>query len=219
AVIESLASDTNLQALDVARRVLNEQWPIVAGRAPRPELQQAAENLSAALGGDNALEQLNIIRQAAGIVTAEYAHVYREAFERRQKSYEAAIDYVKGLPEWDAVCKDVDVTETEREGLIQPLAAKLAGELDLPPGDTVCRNTRATISQMESDIAAVEPLTREVLRHLQKILEPYERIERFRVANHISGKISNEQELDEALKALREKLIKILAQGSKVTLE
>jgi hypothetical protein len=219
AALEALANDTNLQALDAARRVLNEQWPILASRLPGPELQETVQDLSAALGTDNALEQLNRIRQAAEIIAAEYARLYRSTFERRAKSYEAALDHVKGLPEWDAVCKDIDVTETERDGLILPLTAKLAGKLDLPPGATVCRNSGATVSQMESDIAAVESLTREVVRRLQQFLEPDEKIERVRISDHISGKINNEQELDEAWKALREKLVKILSQGSKVVLE
>jgi hypothetical protein len=38
------------------------------------------------------------------------------------------------MPEWDAACKDTDVTEIEREGLIRPLAAKLDSKLDLQPG-------------------------------------------------------------------------------------
>ena len=126
---------------------------------------------------------------------------------------------MKGLPEWDAVCKDADVTALEREGLLLPLKSRLGDKLDLPPGATVCRNTRATVSQMESDFAAVEGLTRDVIRRLQQFLEPDEKIERFRVSDHISGKISNEQELDAAMKTLREKLAKLLAQGCKVILE
>jgi hypothetical protein len=219
AAIESLASDANLRTLDTARRVLNEQWPILANRTPGPDLQRTAEALSAALAADNALEQLDRIRQTAEAIAAEYARLYRSTFEKRAKTYETALDHVKGLPEWDAVCKDVDVTDIERESLVQPLTAKLASELELPPCATVCRNTGATVSQMESDIAAVEPLTREVVRRLQQFLEPDENVERFRVADHFSGKISNEQELDEAWKPLREKLVKILAQGSKVVLE
>jgi hypothetical protein len=36
------------------------------------------------------------------------------------------------------------------------------------------------------------------------------------VADHFSGRISNEHELNKAWETLREKLIKILAQGSKI---
>jgi hypothetical protein len=219
AKLEALASEANLYSLDTARRVLNEQWPVLASRSPDPEVEKAAQTLTEALGADNALEQLEKIRQAAESLASEYAVLYRSISEKRDKAYDAAIEHIKGLPEWDAVCKDIDVTETEREALLQPLKSRLGGKLDLSPGATVCRNTRATISQMESDIAAVEGLTREVVRRLQQFLEPEEKIERFRVAQHLSGKISNKDELEEALKTLREKLEKILAQGCKIILE
>jgi hypothetical protein len=219
ATLETLASESNLQALDTARRVLGEQWPILANRAPGPELEQIAQTLTENLDAENALEQLEGIRQAVELLANEYARLYRSTFEKRGKVYETVLDQVKGLPEWDAVCKDVKVTDEEREGLIKPLKSRLGGQLDLPLGATVCRNTRATISQMESDLAAVEALTREVVRRLQQLLEPEEKVERFRVAQHVSGRISNEQELDEAMTALREKLAKLLAQGCKVILE
>jgi hypothetical protein len=219
AALESLASDANLETLDTARRVLIEQWPILAGHSPDPQLEKTAKALSEVLAGDNALEQLEKVRQTAEPLANEYAILYRKTFEQRDKAYETAIEQVKGLPEWDAVCKDADVTDLEREGLLLPLKSRLGGKLDLPTGATVCRNSRATISQMESDLAAAEGLTRDVIRRLQEFLEPEERVERFRVSQHISGKISNEAELDAAMKTLREKLAKLLAQGRKILLE
>ena len=219
ATLEALASDANLQALETARRILAEQWPVLAGHAPDPELANTARALAERLATENALEQLEKIRQSSDPLANEYAVLYRSTFEKRHKAFEAATEQVKGLPEWDAVCKDADVTALEREGLLLPLKSRLGDKLDLPPGATVCRNTRATVSQMESDFAAVEGLTRDVIRRLQQFLEPDEKIERFRVSDHISGKISNEQELDAAMKTLREKLAKLLAQGCKVILE
>jgi hypothetical protein len=209
----------NLAILDTARHVLSEQWPVVAGHSPDPQLQMTAKALAEALAGENALEQLEKVRQAAEPLANEYAVLYRRTFEQRDKAYETAIEQVKGLPEWDAICKDADVTDLEREGLLLPLKSRFSGKLDLPPGATVCRNTRATISQMESDIAAVEPLARDVIRRLQQFIQPEENIERFRVSQHITGKITNEQELDAAMKTLRDKLSKLLAQGCKVILE
>ena len=217
--LKALASDENLQILATARRVLSEQWPVLAGHSPDPELEKTAKSLTDALAADNALEQLEKVRQAAEPLANEYSVLYRSTFEKREKAYETAIEQVKGLPEWDAICKDAGVTDLEREGLFLPLKSRVGGKLDLPSGATVCRNTRATISQMDSDIAAVEGLTRDVIRRLQQFLEPNEKIERFRVSQHISGKISNEQELDAAMKTLREKLAKLLAQGCKVILE
>ena len=126
---------------------------------------------------------------------------------------------MKGLPEWAALSEDTDVTEVERDALLRPLVSRLGEKLDLQKGDTVCRITHATVSQMESDIAAVEGLTREVILRLQKAVEPEEKVERFRVSQHFSGKIESKEDLDSVITALRDKLEKLLAQGCKVILE
>ena len=71
--LETLASDSNLQTLDTARRVLNEQWPVLAGHSPDPEFEKSAKALTEALAAENALEQLEKVRQAAEPLANEYA--------------------------------------------------------------------------------------------------------------------------------------------------
>ena len=219
ATLESLASEENLKILETARRVLDEQWPVLAHRSPGPELEQAAADLKAVFDSDNVLAHLESVRQAAEILSNEYGRLYRSTFERRNKVYEAAVDHVRGLPEWIAFSEDTDVPEVEREAMLRPLLSRLGEKLDLRKGDTVCRMTHATVSQMESDIAAVESLTREVVLRLQEAVQPEEKVERFRVAQHFSGKIENKEDLDSVISALRDKLEKLLAQGCKVILE
>ena len=219
ATLESLASEANLKILATARRVLNEQRPVLAERSPGPEIEEAASELAEAFDSENALDHLEKIRQASETLITEYGRLYRGTFERRNKAYETAMDHVKGLPEWTAFDKDTDVTEVEREALLRPLVSRLGERLDLQKADTVCRVTLATVSQMESDIAAVEGLTREVILRLQKAVEPEEKVERFRVSQHFSGKIESKEDLDAVITALRDKLEKLLAQGCKVILE
>ena len=49
AALEVLASDANLETLDTARRVLSEQWPVLAGHSPDPQLEETAKALTEAL--------------------------------------------------------------------------------------------------------------------------------------------------------------------------
>jgi hypothetical protein len=217
--LEALSTEENLQSLQTARRVLSEQWPILAVRRHDTELEKAAQDLQDVLNGDSVLEQLVRIRSGVEPLSNEYAILYRSTFEKRAKAYSAALEQVKGVAEWDSICRDIKVPETERERFLQPLTSRLGDKLDLPSGATVCRNCSSTIPEMESDIEAVEVLTRAVIGRFQQFLEPEEKIERFRVAQHFSGRITNESELDEAIKTLREKIIKLLGQGCKVILE
>lgn len=219
AILEKLASEENLKALTIARRVLDEQWPILAERSPGKDFEGAAAKLAEALNSENVLEHLESVRQASEILVSEYGRLYLSTFERRNKVYEIAFDQVKGLPEWAAISKDTDVTEDERNALVRPLVSRIGEKQALQKGDTVCRITHATVSQMESDIAAVESLTREVIRRLQQAVEPEEKVERFRVSQHFSGKIGNKEDLDSVITALRDKLEKLLSQGCKVILE
>ena len=168
ATLESLASEANLEILKTGRRVLNEQWPILASRSPGPELEEYANELADAFDSENTLDHLEKVKQASEKLGMEYGNLYRATFEQRNKTYETAIDHVKGLPEWATFTEDTDVTKVEQEALLRPLMSRFGEKLDLQKGDTVCRITHATVSQMESDMAAVEGLTREVIHGLQK---------------------------------------------------
>jgi hypothetical protein len=211
--LEKLASEGNLKHLDTARRVLNEQWPVLAERSPGSELEKAATELAETLGSENVLDQLERVRQATEILVNEYGRLYRTTFERRNKAYEAAIEHVKGLPDWASLNKDTS------DALLRPLISRMGEKPDLQKGDTACRVTHATVSQMESDIAAAESLTRDVILRLQKAVAPDEKVQRFRISQHFSGKIGTKEDLDALITALRDKLEKLLAQGCKVILE
>lgn len=219
--LEALASEENLKTLERARLVLEQQWPILATRNPTPELHEAANNALILFATEEALRKLAQISQAIEPITSEYLRLYRSTFEKRELAFETALEQIRGLPEWAILINDPEGTEAERERLVVPLSSRLSG-LDSPrlsAGDTVCRRTGVSIPQMESDLAAVEGLTREVVRRLQEWLEPDEKIEHFSVARHFSGKISTEAELDAALASLRAKLSKLLSQGTKIVLE
>ena len=219
--LAELASEANLEALAAARRIVAEQWPVLQARGPDPELESLASALRDLLDSEGALDQIDKIQEAAHRIADAYAALYRDLYARRRQAYLAALDHVKGLPDWAAYCEDPEVTDESKQALLAPLTARIgpAEEPDLPRGATVCRVSGASVAQMESDLAAVEGVTRDVVRRLLEYLEPPETIARFRVADAVTGRITTEQELDQALAVLREKLAKLLAQGKTVVLE
>jgi hypothetical protein len=221
AALESLASEENLKTLERARRVLDQQWPLLATRNPTAELSESAAAAVSLLGSDEALRQLTKISQAIQPLTTEYVRLYRSTFEQREEAFRTAVDHVKGLADWTLFIEDPEASASEQTRLLAPLASRLSGLTtpELSAGETVCRRTGASVPQMESDLAAVEGLSREVVRRLQEWVEPEEKIERFRVAQHFSGKITTEEELDTAMNDLRGKLSKLLSQGVKIVLE
>ena len=84
ATLESLASEANLKVLDTARRVLNEQWPVLAERSPSPELEEAAAELTEAFNSENVLDHLERVRQASETLISEYGQALSQHVRKAQ---------------------------------------------------------------------------------------------------------------------------------------
>jgi len=95
------------------------------------------------------------------------------------------------------------------------------GLFTLPAGKLVCEQCNATIPQMESDIAAVNGLKNAVMRKIQEILKPEEKVERVRISAILNTlqTLNTREEVDQALEHLREALMERIDAGVKVILE
>lgn len=213
------ATPENLQALRRARRILAQQWPVLAKQAPHESVQEAAGHLQAILNADATLSQIHAILQHAATITSAYAAAYTELFDQRKLAYGKALEQVKGLTDWAALCANPDITESQRMAILAPLQERFDPELDLPEGESCCRNCGASMAQMQSDLAAVSGITATVIRAIGKLAAPEERIERIRITSITAQRISSEQELDVLLKEIRERVLKLLKQDVKVILE
>lgn len=218
-LLEKAATDENIQSIERANRILNEQWPIISDRLPDAICIKAAENLQDLLKSEDALEQIEAIRRNGEIINASYRSLYSAVFDARKAAYTAALDQIKGRPEWLEIDNDTDLLPTQKDRILQPLSAHATSEIDLPPGATVCRRTGATLAQLESDIAAVEIIARNVLKYILSLIAPDEKIERVAVARLYTNRITNQKELDVFIESLKDRLSKILAQGGTIILD
>lgn len=217
--LEKAATDENIQAIERAQRVLNEQWPVLSARQTDGDVTKAAADLQDLLKSDDALAQIEAIRQNAETISAGYRTLYQAAFEKRRTAYTEARDQIKGRPEWLEVDNDTEITPEQRTMLLQPLSARADAEMELPPGASVCRRTGATLAQLESDLDAVEVVARGVLKRILELIAPEEKIERIAVGRLYPARITNAQELDRFVGDLKDRLAKVLAQGSTIILE
>jgi hypothetical protein len=217
--LEKAATDDNIEGIGVARRILEEQWPLLRLRGANGELQSKAEGLAAILKSDDCLRRIEGLKAASEAISSAYRQVYTVTFEKRQKAYSQAIEMIKGRPEWLAASEGSDISADQRDAILQPLMSRAGVEMDLPPGATVCRRTGATLAQLESEIQAMDAIAGQTLRRLMEIVAPKETIERVSVSKLYPARISREAELEQFLLALRDKLGKILAQGATIILE
>jgi hypothetical protein len=218
--LEKLATDANIQTIADARRILSEQWPHLALRQPDEDLAKCVTTLQDRLQSETALEEIESIRLDAETIATSYKTVYTSAFEKRRRAYWEALDEVKGHPDWLTLAERYADQPSQLASLIAPLVQPAEAELDLPPGSTTCRRTGASLGQLQSDLEAVEAIARQVLRKVMELAAPpEEKPERIPVARLFPGRITNAEELDAFVTALRERLEKALSQGSTIILE
>jgi hypothetical protein len=217
--LEKAATDTNIETIRAAHRILDEQWPILVAQGASVGLTKPQEELSALLDSDECLQRIEAVRMSAEAIGVEYRRIYTAASERRGEAYRIALESIKGRSEWLAVSENPALPPEQKEALLAPLRQRAEAQVDLPAGATVCRRTGATLAQIESDALAVEAVAGQVLRRLMELTAPEEKIERVSVARLYPSRISGPDELDEFIKALRERLAKILAAGGTIFLE
>ncbi len=107
-----------------------------------------------------------------------------------------------------------------REPVLGPLQSRCCSGPHLPDGSTACKTCGATLSQMESDVAAVGGLFAQVVAQIQKITwtDP-KKVKRVRVAEFFSGSLETEDQVKQAVGLLQDHLLTLLSEGVKIVLE
>ena len=101
-----------------------------------------------------------------------------------------------------------------------PLQSRCCTEPHLTDGSLACKSCGATLSQMESDVAALGGLFAQVVAQIQKIVTPPEvKLKRVRVAEFFAGAVENEEQVKQAVGRLQDHLLKLLSEGVKIVLE
>ncbi len=217
----------NVEQLRRARRILDTQLPVLAAKAPSDDLPETASRLREMLESETFFEHLPEIRDTVQMVSQKYRDLYSQFHLKRHRRYVAAVDEIKGLPEWAQVTQNPEISDERRDALLLPLTAKVCTQeldpdedgLDLPDGADACRRCRATVAQMESETAAVDSLKIEVIGELQKLATPEKKIVRVRVADFTGRVIESSSDVEEATARLKEHLLKLVAEDVRIVLE
>ena len=107
-----------------------------------------------------------------------------------------------------------------KQQVLQPLAARCCKELDQPDGSLVCKPCSATLSQMESDLAALGGLFAQVVTQVQKLTTPPEtKVQRVRVSEFFGGAMETEEQVKQAVARLQDHLLKLLDEKVKIVVE
>jgi hypothetical protein len=221
-LVTRLAEATSPEKIDLlkrARRALEIHWPDLLARGANAPLAERARTLKDGLESPTFFDALEAMRLAALEIEAEHRRLYEEAHARRARVFEAAIEEVKGQPEWAAVAAAPAIPQEQREQVLAPLQRRACPVAELPEGTPYCVVCRSSLNEVEADIAAAHGLKAGVLQAVSSLAAPTERIERVRIAAFLSGTLNSAEDVEAAIERLREHLLKLLAEGARIVLE
>lgn len=213
--IRQATDKKGLAYLDRLRTALRELWPQLQTEGLDGELATDAALIEASLD-DGTFYQTSIARdEALARLEDAYRTLYQQRHKERSERYQQAIDAIKAQPDWPQVAPEMQAS------LLKPLSERACDGDALPPDSFRCPSCHASLSEMASDLAAVDGLRSQVLMRLQTMLAPEEKIERVRVSDVVGlgRSLESNEEVEEALQQLKDYLFKLIAAGVRVILE
>jgi hypothetical protein len=227
--IRDLLNDKTLNLVREAKMVVREIWPRLSVRNAATEVKESAAKLSELLTSDEFVEKLGEIQNYSNTVSDAYRETYVDLFRRRAEAYEKVIDEIKNRPEWEPLAKSVDedsqVAEMKVEvaqSILDPLLSRKGSPADVESVEKGISLGSATLSEMESDLAAVEALKSAALVKLQDLTLRGERdgpVRRIRLADFFNRPIRSSEELETVFEQLRDTVQKYIDEGALVILE
>eukprot|EP00456_Euglypha_rotunda_P005877 TRINITY_DN10_c0_g1_i4.p2 TRINITY_DN10_c0_g1~~TRINITY_DN10_c0_g1_i4.p2 ORF type:complete len:1217 (-),score=333.96 TRINITY_DN10_c0_g1_i4:19942-23592(-) len=211
--VSGCLNEKGLATIRQARQAVDQMWPQLQSRG-QTELAEQVEELRGLLGSETFYESFNQIGVTAKSITSAYRALYEQLHADRSEQFTQAVEKIKGRAEWNAV------PDSMRDPVLNPLTARCCPELDLSAGSLVCQKCHATLSQMESDVAALGGLFANVVAQIQKLTTPPEvKLQRVRISDFFTHAIENETDVKEAVNRLQDHLLKLLDEGVKIVVE
>jgi len=201
-------------------RLATEQvWQRLASHSSSPEMATKVNELKAILDSETFIDSWSEIGERTNAVLNAYKHAYSDLFERRQKAYESAIEEIKNRTEWGSLAATNPGMATS---LLSPLQGRVGKSEDK---EAVAEGTSlgvASLTEMESDLCAVDGLKSSVLVKLQEMSLGGEKktpVRKVRVSEFFNRPIQTQPELEQALTLIRDSLQKYIDEGAIIILE
>ena len=234
---ETLDSDSN-GVLRSARLAIEQVWQRLASHCPSPDVATAVDELKALLGSEQFIESWSEIKAKTLTIVSAYKQVYLDLFDRRRTCYLDAIKEIKDRPEWTPLVslpptedeKPDQATKREHDNakkaimantMLAALLARVGGDDDRENVSNGTTPGKTSLTEMESDLVAVDGLKASVLLKLQELslsVEP-KPVRRIKIGQFFNKPIRTQDELDATIEKLRESLQKCIDEETVIILE
>jgi hypothetical protein len=148
-----------------------------------------------------------------------YRGAYLALFDRRAEAYQKVSEEIRNRPEWEPLAR---TNKDLADSLMAPLRTRIGAEADRAAVASGTGLGNASLTEMESDLAAVDGLRSSVLVKLQELSmgsETKAPVRRFRVAEIFNRPIQTQKDLEAAIEQLRDALQKYIDEGAAIILE
>ncbi len=205
-----------LQLILAARRAVHDMAPVL--RIEEGEVAEEAP-LQALLTAPDFYQHLWDIKEKSKAIADRYGALYWTTHAKRTAAYEAAIQELKGRPEWAELPDEVSAP------LVTSLQQRSCAGTDLGATGTVCACCAAGVAQMESDLAALEGFKSKAIARLIELTRPTPGgsgtppTVRVRAADLLGVTVGSPSEVHEAVERLRARLLELLDEGATIIIE
>jgi len=208
-----------LDTLRQARQATDQLWQRLAPHAPDPDLEVTVTQLKSLLAAEDLLDRWDDVVADTQAIQIAYRGVFSQLFERRRRAYESAMEEIKNRAEWQPLESSNPGMATS---LLSPLQGRLGSNEDREAVERGISLGRSTLTEMESDIAAVDGLKSSVLVKLQELSidrDTTARVRKVRVSEFFNRPIQTQDDLNNALTRIRDTLEKYIDEGAIIILE
>ena len=220
--VRSLRELLDADAIAVLRQahLATEQvWQRLASHRSSPEIASSVEELKTLLASEQFIDSWDTIADHTKEILDSYKAAYCDLFERRKQSYGSAIGEIQNRTEWGALEEN---NPSMASSILSPLLGRVGTDEDKEAVESDKSLGKASLTEMESDLAAVDGLKSSVLVKLQELSIGSEKtapVRRVRVSEFFNRPIQSQDELDKALDLIRDSLQKCIDEGAIIILE
>lgn len=220
--VRKLRESLNVEALDVlrrARQATEQVWQRLSAYNSSQELTSTVESLRGQLESESFNDSWGEIAASTKAILSAYRNAYCELFDRRRASFESAIGEIKNRTEWGPLEAN---NPSMASALLSPLQSRVGTDEDKQSVTGGASLGLSSLTEMESDLAAVEGLKSTVLVKLQELSITSEKkapVRKVRVSEFFNRPIQTQDELNIALKLISDSLQKYIDEGAIIILE
>ncbi len=220
--VRKLRDSLNAEAIGIlrqARQATDQVWQRLAAHNPSPELGATVDELRTLLASEQFIDSWSTIAAHTQTILDAYRSAYCDLFDRRKQAYESAIGEIKNRTEWAPLEAN---NSSLASSLLSPLQGRVGTEDDRNSVTDGASLGRSSLTEMESDLAAVDGLKSSVMVKLQELSIGGEKkapVRKVRVSEFFNRPIQTQEELDKALDLIRDSLQKCIDEGAIIILE